>query len=177
MLELKRESMSVFIVNAREEIVGLWDDLLLGDGERKEFVAFYDGEYCVSLSLAQSTDAVHSSDEYTEELLTRHEEEITRLKEERRIKAPILASISKYFEICGDEQTLAVRFSRRSHFYPVLIHCMQLSAADQSRLLGRGPRDPGRLLREEKMRKRVKKEKPKVRSFLHSTRSTSDRAL
>lgn len=33
---------------------------------------------------------------------------------------------------------------------------------DQSRLTGRGPRDPGRLLREEKMRRRVKKEKPKV---------------
>lgn len=36
-------------------------------------------------------------------------------------------------------------------------------ASDQTRLLGRGGgRDPGRLLREEKMRKRVGKEKPKV---------------
>ncbi|KAG8934977.1 hypothetical protein FRC02_008833 [Tulasnella sp. 418] len=41
------------------------------------------------------------------------------------------------------------------------------SAADQSRLLGRGPRgDPGRLLREEKMRKRVKKEKPRLENDL-----------
>jgi Ase1/PRC1/MAP65 family protein len=38
----------------------------------------------------------------------------------------------------------------------------QAAASDQSRLLGRGPRDPGRLLREEKMRKRVVKEKPRV---------------
>ena len=36
------------------------------------------------------------------------------------------------------------------------------AASDQSRLLGRGRRDPGRLLREEKMRKRVTREKPKV---------------
>jgi hypothetical protein len=50
----------------------------------------------------------------------------------------------KYFDICEEEKELAN------------------TASDQSRLLGRGPRDPGRLLREEKMRKRVKKEKPRV---------------
>jgi protein regulator of cytokinesis 1 len=84
-------------------------------------------------------------DEHTEELLLIHEEEIRRLKEERRTKAHLLPSIRKYFDICGEEKELAN------------------SASDQSRLLGRGPRDPGRLLREEKMRKRVQKEKPRVR--------------
>lgn len=83
-------------------------------------------------------------DEYTEELLTIHEDEIKRLKEDRRIKAPLLCSIKKYFEICDEEKELAA------------------SASDQSRLTGRGSRDPGRLLREEKMRKRVSKEKPRV---------------
>ena len=84
-------------------------------------------------------------DEHTEELLLIHEEEIRRLKEERRTKGHLLPSIRKYFDICGEEKELAN------------------SASDQSRLLGRGPRDPGRLLREEKMRKRVQKEKPRVR--------------
>jgi protein regulator of cytokinesis 1 len=88
-------------------------------------------------------------DEFTEELLTIHEDEVKRLKDERRVKAPLLASIKKYFDICGEEKELAA------------------SAADQSRLTGRGSRDPGRLLREEKMRKRVSKEKPRVCS-LHS---------
>ena len=60
------------------------------------------------------------------------------------MKAPLLASIKKYFQICDEEKEL------------------QAAAADQTRLLGRG-RDPGRLLREEKMRKRVQKEKPRVR--------------
>lgn len=78
-------------------------------------------------------------------MLTIHEDEIRRLKEERRLKAPLLASIKKYFDICEEEKELAA------------------AAGDQSRLLGRGPRDPGRLLREEKMRKRVHKEKPRVR--------------
>lgn len=60
------------------------------------------------------------------------------------MKAPLLAGIKKYFQICDEEKEL------------------QAAAADQTRLLGRG-RDPGRLLREEKMRKRVQKEKPRVR--------------
>ena len=84
------------------------------------------------------------ADEHTEELLAVHEKEIKHLKEERRMKAPLLAGIKKYFEICEEEKELAA------------------AASDQSRLLGRGQRDPGRLLREEKMRKRVGKEKPRV---------------
>jgi protein regulator of cytokinesis 1 len=76
--------------------------------------------------------------------LSIHEDEIKRLKEERRMKAPLLNSIKKYFEICEEEKELAA------------------AATDQTRLLGRGSRDPGRLLREEKMRKRVSKEKPRV---------------
>ena len=67
-----------------------------------------------------------------------------RLKEDRKLKGSLLVSIRKYFEILEDEKELAA------------------AASDQSRLLGRGPRDPGRLLREEKMRKRVTKEKPRV---------------
>ncbi|KAH6874233.1 hypothetical protein BKA70DRAFT_1412950 [Coprinopsis sp. MPI-PUGE-AT-0042] len=71
-----------------------------------------------------------------------HEAEIRKLREERRLKAPLLASIKKYFKICEEEKELAP------------------AASDQTRLLWRG-RDPGRLLREEKMRKRVQKEKPR----------------
>ena len=77
-------------------------------------------------------------------MLVLHEDEISRLKEERKTKAPLLLSIRKYLEICEEEKELAA------------------TASDQSRLLGRGHRDPGRLLREEKMRKRVSREKPKV---------------
>jgi Ase1/PRC1/MAP65 family protein len=73
-----------------------------------------------------------------------HEDKIRQLKEERRTKAHLLPNVRKYFDICEEEKELAN------------------TASDQSRLLGRGPRDPGRLLREEKMRKRVQKEKPRV---------------
>ncbi|KAG6865456.1 hypothetical protein C0991_002379 [Blastosporella zonata] len=128
MMELKRERMGTFVQSAREEIKRLWDDLLISDDERADFAPLAD-------------------DEHTEELLTIHEDEIRRLKEERRLKAPLLASIKKYFDICEEEKEL------------------DAAASDQTRLLGRG-RDPGRLLREEKMRKRVTKEKPRLEQDL-----------
>lgn len=129
MLELKREKMSTFIENARKEIRQLWGELMVGEEEQADFAPFAD-------------------DEHTEDLLAIHEEEIRRLKEERKLKGPLLKSIQKYFDICQDQKELAA------------------AAADQTRLLGRGPRDPGRLLREEKMRKRVTKEKPKLEQDL-----------
>ncbi|TCD69305.1 hypothetical protein EIP91_008060 [Steccherinum ochraceum] len=132
MLELKRERMSTFVENARAEIEKLWDELMVGQEERADFAPFAD-------------------DEHTEELLSIHEEEIRRMKEERKLKGPLLKNIKKYFDICDDEKELAA------------------AAQDQSRLLGRGARDPGRLLREEKMRKRVSKEKPKLEQDLLQT--------
>ncbi|KAF9044417.1 microtubule associated protein-domain-containing protein [Panaeolus papilionaceus] len=129
MIELKRERMGTFIESAREEIIKLWDDLMIGEDERADFAPLAD-------------------DEFTEELLIIHEDEIKRLKEERRTKLPLLSSIKKYFDICEEEKELAA------------------AASDQSRLTGRGPRDPGRLLREEKMRKRVQKEKPRLEQDL-----------
>ncbi|THU93332.1 hypothetical protein K435DRAFT_670441 [Dendrothele bispora CBS 962.96] len=129
MLELKRERMGEFIQSAREQILRLWDELMTGEEERGAFGAFVD-------------------DEHTEELFGIHEDEIRKLQEEKRLKAPLLASVRKYFEICDEERELAA------------------AASDQSRLTGRGPRDPGRLLREEKMRKRVQKEKPRLEQDL-----------
>lgn len=143
MLELKQERMGQFIESAREEITKLWNDLMVGAEEKADFAPFADGACNKALHLPCSWIF---TDEFTEELLAIHEEEIKKLKEERRMKAPLLASIKKYFTICDEEKELLA------------------AASDQTRLLGRG-RDPGRLLREEKMRKRVQKEKPRVSVF------------
>lgn len=43
MLELKQERMGTFIENARNEITKLWDDLMVGDEEREDFMPFADG--------------------------------------------------------------------------------------------------------------------------------------
>ena len=50
---------------------------------------------------------ISRADEHTEELLCIHEEEIRRLKDERRLKGSLLASVRKYFDICEDEKELA----------------------------------------------------------------------
>lgn len=45
MLELKRERMGTFIENARNEILKLWDDLMIGEEEQEDFAPFADGPY------------------------------------------------------------------------------------------------------------------------------------
>lgn len=50
----------------------------------------------------------HNSDEHTEELLTLHEEELDRLRQEQKNKSRLLVAIRKYLEICEEEKELAV---------------------------------------------------------------------
>lgn len=49
MVELKRESMSLFIANARVEIERLWDEIILGEEERGAFAPFGDGKQALDL--------------------------------------------------------------------------------------------------------------------------------
>ncbi|KAF8534289.1 microtubule associated protein-domain-containing protein [Trichophaea hybrida] len=87
------------------------------------------------------------SDVYTDALLSAHEMEISRLEALLEERTPILALINKHRDLMEDKEQLAA------------------SANDSSRLMGRGgngARDPTRLLREEKMRKRIAKELPRV---------------
>ncbi|KIW82238.1 hypothetical protein Z517_05265 [Fonsecaea pedrosoi CBS 271.37] len=88
------------------------------------------------------------SDVYSDALLSAHEAEIERLMTLKEQRAPILAMVEKYKSLIADREALAA------------------SANDASRLLLKPQkgekRDPGKLLREEKMRKRIAKELPKV---------------
>ncbi|RPA99845.1 hypothetical protein L873DRAFT_1789307 [Choiromyces venosus 120613-1] len=84
---------------------------------------------------------------YTDALLTSHEMEIRRLQLLLEERAPIISMIDKHRSLVSDREQLAI------------------SASDSSRLVSRGGsgnRDPTRLLREEKMRKRIAKELPKI---------------
>ncbi|KAJ7773131.1 hypothetical protein B0H16DRAFT_1714038 [Mycena metata] len=78
MLELMRERMGTFVGSAREEIDK--GELMVGEEERMGWIPYF-------------------NDEHTEELLTIHEDEIRRLKEEKWMKTPLLASIKRYFDI------------------------------------------------------------------------------
>ncbi|OJD29732.1 microtubule associated protein [Diplodia corticola] len=92
------------------------------------------------------------SDVYSDALLSAHEAEIDRLEALKEQRAPILALLDKHKSLLNDRNELTA------------------SAQDASRLMGRGQkgerRDPGKLLREEKMRKRIAKELPKLEAEL-----------
>lgn len=88
------------------------------------------------------------SDVYSDALLSAHEAEIARLESLKEQRAPTLTMVDRHRELVKERDDLAS------------------SSQDASRLMGRGQkgekRDPGKLLREEKMRKRIAKELPKV---------------
>lgn len=84
------------------------------------------------------------TDVYTDALLQAHEMEIRRLELLYEDRKPMLSLVNKYRELMDEKEQLA------------------LLAQDSSRLMSRGPRDPTRLLREEKMRKRIAKELPRI---------------
>nr|UOP56880.1 putative microtubule associated protein [Thecaphora frezii] len=142
MRSLKAQHMSLFILKTRERIATLWDSLFLTPEEREaSFPPFF---IDISPEASDPDDLLP-----TDEILAAHEQMIDRLTEQVCVKAPVLKVIGRYKELLEDERQLAE------------------SAADGARLLGRGSRgDPGRLLREEKMRKRVKVQKPRIEAEL-----------
>lgn len=84
------------------------------------------------------------SNVFTDALLQTHEMEIARLQDMLHEREPILQLVHRHKELLNEKKEL------------------EISSQDASRLLGRGRSDPGKLLREEKMRKRIAKELPKV---------------
>jgi len=88
-------------------------------------------------------------------LLSAHEAEISRLESLKEQRASTLQLIEKYRSLINDRDELAA------------------SSQDASRLMARGTkgekRDPTRLLREEKMRKRISKDLPKIEADLKKT--------
>jgi protein regulator of cytokinesis 1 len=95
------------------------------------------------------------SDVYSDALLSAHEQEISRLEVLKEQRMPILAVIDRHRSLIKDREDL------------------EKSSQDASRLMAKGQkgerRDPGKLLREEKQRKRITKELPKVESDLRKT--------
>lgn len=175
----------------KEVVEGLWDRLGVQDPERKKFLAqnrgcglrvinefeaeldrlnelkrqnlhlfvedaryklqaLWDELYFSEEEMLEFTPAF--SDVYSDALLSAHEGEIARLEALKEQRAPTLQLIEKHRSLIKDREDLAA------------------SSQDASRLLAKGTkgekRDPTRLLREEKMRKRIAKDLPKVEAEL-----------
>ncbi|KAI9734478.1 MAG: hypothetical protein M1818_006867 [Claussenomyces sp. TS43310] len=119
---------------------------LFVEDARYKLQELWDGLYFSEEEMLEFTPAF--SDVYSDALLDAHEQEIARLEALREQRAPTLAMIDKHRSLVKDRNDLAA------------------ASQDASRLMMRGQkgekRDPTRLLREEKMRKRIAKELPKV---------------
>ncbi|KAI0393667.1 microtubule associated protein-domain-containing protein [Xylariaceae sp. FL0594] len=117
---------------------------------RQRLQELWDALYFSEDEMLEFTPAF--SDVYSDALLEAHEREVARLEALREQRAPALTLIEKHRTLVEDRDELAA------------------SSQDASRLMMRGQkgerRDPGKLLREEKMRKRIAKELPKVAAEL-----------
>ncbi|RUS81031.1 hypothetical protein EGW08_011197 [Elysia chlorotica] len=119
--KLKFENMRKFIDGIRTELNSWWSKCYFSKEQRDEFRGFYE-EDC------------------TEELLSRHEEELEKMR--------------KYYSSARD---LFERLSHRDELFQKMI-VMEAKAHNVNRYKNRG----GKLLQEEKTRKKVLKEIPKV---------------
>lgn len=120
---------------------------------RFKLQALWDGLYFSEEEMLDFAPAF--SDVYSDALLSAHEQEIARLEALKEQRAPILAAVDRHRSLIQDREDL------------------EKSSQDASRLMSKGAkgekRDPGKLLREEKQRKRITKELPKVEADLRKT--------
>ncbi|KAI9271793.1 microtubule associated protein-domain-containing protein [Phascolomyces articulosus] len=86
--------------------------------------------------------------EYNDTTLDQHENEIARLRQLVEDRKPILEKVDGHMKLLEE------------------IRDFEETTNDPSRLFGKGRRDPGRLLREEKFRKRISRELPKSKDEL-----------
>ncbi|KAI0005723.1 microtubule associated protein-domain-containing protein [Xylariaceae sp. FL0662B] len=143
-------------INEFEDELGRLNELkrqnlhLFVEDARCKLQELWDALYFSEDEMLEFTPAF--SDVYSDALLEAHESEISRLEALREQRAPTLALVEKHRTLVHDRDELAT------------------SSQDASRLMMRGQkgerRDPGKLLREEKMRKRIAKELPKVAAEL-----------
>ncbi|KAL9096833.1 MAG: hypothetical protein Q9165_000797 [Trypethelium subeluteriae] len=123
---------------------------LFVEDARYKLQELWDSLYFSEEEMLEFTPAF--SDVYSDALLSAHEAEIARLEALREQRAPTLQMIDRHRMLVKERDDL------------------QASSQDASRLMARGnkgeKRDPTRLLREEKMRKRIAKELPKLEADL-----------
>ncbi|KAG0002859.1 hypothetical protein BGZ79_002164 [Entomortierella chlamydospora] len=184
MLEGERSKRETIVKEHQEIIIQLWNKLHIDEDEREEFLTDHIGltmdiiraykselgrledlkgekieEFILDErdNLYELWDKLYYSleqrenfapvfdDNFTDENLAAHEAEVARLKQEAEENEHILNAIEQYRKMLDD------------------IREFEITSMDAQRLFHR---DPGRLLREEKFRKRIAREFPKIEKEL-----------
>jgi protein regulator of cytokinesis 1 len=146
-------------INEYEDELGRLNELkrqnlhLFVEEARVKLQELWDALYFSEEEMLDFTPAF--SDVCSDALLSAHEAEIARLEALKDQRLPTLEKINRHRELVKERDDLSA------------------SSQDASRLMLRGQkgerRDPGKLLREEKMRKRIAKELPKIEAELKKT--------
>lgn len=160
MQALKRQNLALFIAHQREILNDTWDRMYLPQSAPQRAALFppinIDVAPHVFTNPETGKQEERVNDNVSEELLVAHEREVAKWQAELARLGDVLERVARYFALIDEARAL------------------EESAKDPNRLMGRGNRgDPGLLLREEKARKRIAREKPKVRLSLVSRRSQS----
>jgi len=114
--------------------------------ERDSIIELWDQMYVSEQERASV--AIMYSEDYSEELLASHEKLKVQLIDDLSDKKVLLQLLNKYFTLLQEA------------------HELEVAEKDPNRFAKGKRGDPGRLLREEKIRKRVTKEKPKLENDL-----------
>ncbi|KAL1526482.1 hypothetical protein AB1Y20_015192 [Prymnesium parvum] len=138
---LKAKNLSRLLRNARERLKPLWNDLHFSEQQTRNFEAAW-------APIIGEGETTSTEGDATEEALFAVEEEEHRLQVRLKECEKMLQLMSKREEILAQRAEMIA------------------AAADPSRLTDRGKRDPGRLLREEKLRVKVEKDLPKMNKRL-----------
>jgi len=128
---LKRDKMKELIMIARAQLEELWDEISAPEQERNSY------------------RRLHYTNDFTELVLLKLEEEVKSLDVRAQVVRPIVDQIKRRKKILEEK----IEF--------------EVVSSDPARLLSK-KRDPGRLLREEKMRNMITKELPKIESSLRA---------
>lgn len=116
---------------------------------REELKALWDQLYYSESQREEFQPAF--TDDLTDSVLEAHEDEISKLQLQVEDSAYILERIQKHMKLKNEVQEF------------------EATTRDPNRLFSKGQRDPGRLLREEKFRKRISRELPKVTKELEGS--------
>jgi protein regulator of cytokinesis 1 len=131
--------MHIFVEAARKTLQDLWDELFFSEEQMAEFTPAFTGNAPFSRYPNSWTDLFNDAS------LAAHEYEVKRLENLVSSRHNALSLAKRHMDLVAEKQHL------------------DESSKDPSRLTQRGAQAAGRLLQEEKVRKKLSKELPKVK--------------
>ncbi|KAG0142820.1 hypothetical protein CROQUDRAFT_135354 [Cronartium quercuum f. sp. fusiforme G11] len=139
MKEERKNHLESFINSKRVEICNIWDQLFLDD-------------------LSRQSSIIMKSTDYSEDLLTAHETLLNQLQVELNDKQAVLKYLEPYLNLLKEAEELQI---------PPSDNVLKKAAEKDPDRYAKGKKhDPGKLLREEKIRKKIKVQKPRLEKNL-----------